>query len=118
MGFFFYGEYCRFGYAPRSASVRGRHPEPRINEASVDPRGIEPLFDLCHRSVLPVYDGPYLEPLRRGHITHNSNNLTTAPYLISRYDTCGPDRSRTGDLRNANAALYQLSYGPKINEIL
>ena len=27
------------------------------------------------------------------------------------YD-CGPDRIRTGDLSIANAALYQLSYGP------
>lgn len=25
---------------------------------------------------------------------------------------CGPERSRTADLRNANAALYQLSYRP------
>ncbi len=24
----------------------------------------------------------------------------------------GPERSRTADLRNANAALYQLSYRP------
>ena len=30
----------------------------------------------------------------------------------------GPGRIRTGDLRNANAALYQLSYGPRIFFIL
>ncbi len=33
--------------------------------------------------------------------------------LLSIYKKCGPEESRTPDLRSANAALYQLSYGPK-----
>ena len=54
---------------------------------SVDPRGIEPLFELCHSSVLPVYDGP-----------HNMVDLTGVEPVISamrmrRITNCatGPD---------------------------
>ena len=35
-------------------------------------------------------------------------------WVFSKSIFCGPERIRTADLRNANAMLYQLSYGPKI----
>ena len=38
--------------------------------------------------------------------------LPVSPLRIDCLIVGGPDRIRTGDLRIANAALYQLSYGP------
>ena len=76
----------------------------------MDPRGIEPLPTPCHGVVLPVYYGPVVvcvaSRLRDIH--------TSKPFILQVGNSCGPDRSRTGDLRNANAALYQLSYRPVV----
>ena len=51
---------------------------------------------------------PSRAPAARGH-----SALSAREVLFG-----GPGRIRTGDLRNANAALYQLSYGPRIFFIL
>src|SRR5512135_2350780 len=50
-------------------------------------------------------------PSQRSFTPKVSDAIYSHIARVRRILPCGPDRSRTGDLRNANAALYQLSYG-------
>ncbi len=77
-------------------------------------------FDELLISVLVGLGGiePPTSPLsgvRSSHLSYRPRPDALAPKALNAPFTGGAGRDRTGDLLNANQALSQLSYSPKIN---